>query len=116
MPCSATSSDDEEVSIDALVSDVAHPLTSVQEQSLIVDIDQLQSYGKAICLDASDSDTHHHPGINQSDILKLKASGFYTVSVSLTEFIVNMRAIADHGSSGCSLSAQQAAAQNTWVL
>ncbi|KAM0719973.1 hypothetical protein Q7P37_004108 [Cladosporium fusiforme] len=45
MPRSSDSSDDED------------------DQSLIVDIDQLQSHG-----------------INQSDILKLKASGFYTVS------------------------------------
>jgi hypothetical protein len=55
-------------------------LTCDQIESLIVDIDQLQSHGKVISRTMKCS-AHLLAGINAADITKLKNSGFYTVAV-----------------------------------
>jgi hypothetical protein len=58
---------------------------------------------------------HPSPGINQSDILKLKSAGFYTVAVSYPASGSRGRMLM-HRSTGCSRSAQQASSQDPRLL
>ena len=55
-------------------------------------------------------------GVNASDITKLKASGYYTVAVKLPLVSLTRRVMTDCHASGCTRAAQQALAQDSWLL